>query len=252
MTPNQIQFVAHRGYTAHYPENTEAALSAAVKAGARYVEIDVQLTADGEAVLFHDRSLERLCGRAGAIHQLHREELQNLKVADRHRFGYRYAQNPIMTLKEFCAWLSQRPNVTAFVEVKRISLQQFGQQAVLDAMVPLLSPMQKQVAIISYDLDVLMTIRKAGMFPVGAVFDDWKDRKRPMVQKLKPEYMFCDWHSLPRWGHVRNPWGQLAIYECTDPDVAQRLVKQGVNLIETFAIGEMLQDKRLDEQPPWG
>lgn len=252
MTPKQIQFVAHRGYTAHYPENTELALSAAVKAGARYVEIDVQLTADGEAVLFHDRSLERLCGRAGAIHQLHREELAQLKVADRHRFGYRFAQNPIMTLKEFCAWLSQRPQVTAFVEAKRISLQQFGQQAVLDAMLPLLNPMQQQVVIISYDLDVLLAIRKAGVFPVGAVFDDWKDHKQSRVHSLKPEYMFCDWHTLPRWGRVANPWGQLAIYECTDPDVAKRLNKQGVNLIETFAIGEMLQDVRLDELPPWG
>ena len=192
MTRNQIQFVAHRGYTAHYPENTEVALSAAVKAGARFVEIDIQLTADGTAVLFHDRSLERLCGRAGAIHQLHDDELPDLKVADRHRFGYRYAQNPIMTLKEFCAWLSQRPQVTAFVEIKRISLQQFGQQRVLDAILPLLIPMQQQVVMISYDLESLMTIRNAGIFRVGAVFDDWKEHKQKIIAELKPEFLFCD------------------------------------------------------------
>lgn len=248
----KFDWVAHRGYTAHYPENTEIALSAAVKAGASYVEIDVQLTADGEVVLFHDRSLERLCGRTGAIHQLSNNEIEDLKVSDRHRFGYRYAQNPIMTLPRFCAWLSQRQQVTAFVEIKRISLQQFGQQAMLDAVIPLLRTLQKQVVIISYDLEVLSEIRSAGVFPIGAVFDDWRDRKQPMVQKLKPEYLFCDWQSLPRWGHVSNPWGKLAIYECTDPDVARRLVKQGVNLIETFAVGEMMQGERLDELPPWG
>lgn len=252
MTIPAIQFVAHRGYTAHYPENTEVALSAAVKAGARYVEIDVQLNADGEVVLFHDRSLERLCGRAGAIHQLHSKDLQGLKVSDTHRFGYRYVQNPIMSLQHFCAWLSQRPQVTAFVELKRISLQQFGHQAVLDAVISLLSPMQQQVVIISYDLKALTEVRSAGQFPIGAVFDDWKERKQKVIEQLKPEYLFCDWHSLPRWGHVSNPWGQLGIYECTDLGVARKLVKQGVNLIETFAIGEMLQGKRLDELPPWG
>lgn len=245
------QFVAHRGYTARYPENTDVALSAAVKAGVRYVEIDVQLNAEREAILFHDRTLERLCGRIGAIHQLSTKETAELRVSDRHRFGYRYAQNPIMTLKHFCAWLSQRPQVTAFVEIKRISLQQFGQQAVIDAVMPLIQPLSKQVVVISYDLDVLANIRSDGVLPIGAVFDDWKDRKQLMIQKLKPEYLFCDWQTLPHWGTVSNPWGHLAIYECTDPDVAKRLFKQGVNLVETFAIGEMLQDKRLDEQPPW-
>lgn len=251
MTPS-IQYVAHRGYTAHYPENTEVALSAAVKAGARYVEIDIQVTADGTAVLFHDRSLERLCGQEGAIHQLQSRDLENIKVADRHRFGYRYAQNPIMTLQAFCAWLSQRPQVTAFVELKRISLQQFGRDRVLEIVTPLLKHLQKQVVMISYDIEVLSIIRKVGYFPVGAVFDDWKDRGQALIQQLKPEYYFCDWQTLPRWGRVHNPWGQLAIYECTDPEVALRLTKQGVNLIETFAIGEMLQGKRVDELPPWG
>ena len=251
MTRNQIQFVAHRGYTAHYPENTEVALNAAVKAGVRYVEIDVQLTADGIPVLFHDRSLERLCGRAGAIHQLQADEISELKVSDRHRFGYRFAQNPIMTLQQFCAWLSQRPQVTAFVEIKRISLQQFGQQRVLDAILPLLIPMQKQVVMISYDFDSLVTIRNEGVFRIGAVFDNWKDHKTVGVQNLKADYWFCDWQTLPKWGKVKNPNGLIAIYECTVPDVAKRLYQQGVDLIETFAIGEMLQDKNVDEQPPW-
>ena len=75
--------------------------------------------------------------------------------------------------------------------------------------------------------------------------------KQKIIGQLKPEYLFCDWHSLPRWGHVRNPWGQLVVYECTDPVVANRLVKQGVNLIETFAIGEMIRGEHMDALPPW-
>lgn len=251
MAATTIQFIAHRGYTAHYPENTEVGLTAAVKAGARFVEIDIQLTADGVPVLFHDRSLERLCGRSGAIHQLSRGELADLKVSDRHRFGYRFAQNPIMTLQQFCAWLSQRPQITAFVEIKRISLQQFGTEAVINAILPLLVPLHKQVALISYDLDVLNMIRQRDGFALGAVFDDWKEHKQTKVQQLKPEYLFCDWQGLPRWGKVANPWGQVAVFECTDYRLAEKLIKRGVDLIETFAIGEMLRAEQPDVLPPW-
>ena len=51
------ELVAHRGYALHYPENTLIGIEAAIRAGARYVEVDVQLSADKVPVLFHDRTL---------------------------------------------------------------------------------------------------------------------------------------------------------------------------------------------------
>ena len=46
--------VAHRGDSLSHPENTEASVLAALSAGADWVEIDVQVTADGVPVLLHD------------------------------------------------------------------------------------------------------------------------------------------------------------------------------------------------------
>lgn len=51
--------VAHRGASAHAPENTLAAMRAGVAMGADMVEIDVQRTADGELILMHDTNLIR-------------------------------------------------------------------------------------------------------------------------------------------------------------------------------------------------
>ncbi|MGF1546037.1 MAG: glycerophosphodiester phosphodiesterase family protein, partial [Thiotrichales bacterium] len=62
-----FDLVAHRGYALRYPENTLPAIEAALAAGARYVEIDVQLSADQVPVLFHDRSLMRMCEVTGAL-----------------------------------------------------------------------------------------------------------------------------------------------------------------------------------------
>src|SRR5207244_2240185 len=53
--------VAHRGYALRYPENTLVALDAAIRAGAKYVELDVQLSKDGFPVLMHDKTLARMC-----------------------------------------------------------------------------------------------------------------------------------------------------------------------------------------------
>ncbi|WP_419255098.1 glycerophosphodiester phosphodiesterase [Caulobacter sp. ErkDOM-YI] len=60
--------IAHRGLwtPGGAPENSLAAFQAAC-AGGYAIELDVQLTADGEAVVFHDDRLDRLTGRAGRL-----------------------------------------------------------------------------------------------------------------------------------------------------------------------------------------
>ena len=60
--------VAHRGLWTPdgAPENSLAAFQAACAAGYG-IELDVQLTADGEAVVFHDERLERMTGQEGRL-----------------------------------------------------------------------------------------------------------------------------------------------------------------------------------------
>lgn len=56
-------------------ENSAAAFAAAHAAGAEYIETDCQVTADGEVVLFHDETLERLTGDPRAIREVRTREL---------------------------------------------------------------------------------------------------------------------------------------------------------------------------------
>lgn len=63
--------VAHRAYhdiAQGRPENSRAAVRAAIEAGYG-IEIDLQLTADGAAMVFHDYDLGRLTGQAGPLRQ---------------------------------------------------------------------------------------------------------------------------------------------------------------------------------------
>lgn len=68
--------VGHRGAAADAIENTLESLALAVAQGADMVELDVQLTADGQLVAFHDTTLERLAGSPEIVEASTREQLQ--------------------------------------------------------------------------------------------------------------------------------------------------------------------------------
>jgi myo-inositol-1(or 4)-monophosphatase len=69
---------AHRGDSSRFRENTLPAIRSALASGAHTVEIDVHVTADGEVVLLHDATLERLWGDARDIGEVTWTEIQDL------------------------------------------------------------------------------------------------------------------------------------------------------------------------------
>jgi glycerophosphoryl diester phosphodiesterase len=57
--PSRPWVVAHRGASAYAPENTVPAFQLGAQQGATFVELDIQLTKDGQVVCLHDPTLER-------------------------------------------------------------------------------------------------------------------------------------------------------------------------------------------------
>ncbi|VAX13982.1 Glycerophosphoryl diester phosphodiesterase [hydrothermal vent metagenome] len=239
------QLIAHRGYPRHYPENTLAGIAAAITAGARFIEVDVQLTADGIAVLFHDRDLQRLCVRAGSLHEYNWQEVQTFPVrgpaqsVDLAR-EESVSQGSIPRLKELTRLLQAFPDITAFIELKRISLAHFGEYEMLTKVFIDLQPVLTQCVMLSYSLTALEKIREQGRQPIAVVADDWHALSQQQVQALQAEYLFCDIESLPDDGPLQLPGSRLAVYECIDAKQARAVLARGVDLVETFAIGEML------------
>ena len=77
-------FYAHRGlYDNHagVPENSLPAFRTAAEKGYG-VELDVQLSADGHVVVFHDDTLDRVCGIHGNVVDFPLAELQRMKLLD--------------------------------------------------------------------------------------------------------------------------------------------------------------------------
>lgn len=74
--------IAHRGDPIAHTENTPAAFAAAVAAGADMIELDVRCTSDGQAVVVHDVTLDRLWGVAKRVVDLSADDVRALGVPD--------------------------------------------------------------------------------------------------------------------------------------------------------------------------
>jgi glycerophosphoryl diester phosphodiesterase len=100
--PGPIPF-AHRGGASEAPENTMPAFQYAIDLGFRYIETDVQVTADGVLVAFHDFNLRRTCGIDRRIADMRWNEVQAARVD---------GVAPIPTLEELLgAWPEARVNI---------------------------------------------------------------------------------------------------------------------------------------------
>src|SRR6516225_9275559 len=77
--PGPLAF-ANRGGAAHAPENSWRAFEHAVGLGYRYLETDLQATADGVLVAFHDKTLTRVCGQDGRVCRLSYAELSAARI----------------------------------------------------------------------------------------------------------------------------------------------------------------------------
>ena len=74
---------AHRGEHAHHPENSLPAIQGAIDAGVDYVEIDVRTTSDGQLVLMHDPTVNRMTDGKGKVKDMTLAEIKKLDLGAR-------------------------------------------------------------------------------------------------------------------------------------------------------------------------
>ena len=94
---DRTEIVAHRGASNAAPENTLAAVEQAIRDGAHWVEIDVQRTVDGKAVVIHDRDLMKIAGKPMVVTQSRYADLTGADVGS--WFGKEFANQRIPLLR---------------------------------------------------------------------------------------------------------------------------------------------------------
>lgn len=106
-----VKVFAHRGDSALFAENTRAAFAHALAIGAHGIETDIQLSADGHPVCWHDTTVDRTSNGRGPVRDHSLDELRELDVcswkypASTLPSQYGTSSNQLMTLDELTKML---------------------------------------------------------------------------------------------------------------------------------------------------
>lgn len=240
---SQFVWIGHRGYPDCFPENTLLGFEQAVAAGARYLEADLQLSADGVLYVFHDRDLNRLCGVDNRINCLTSAELDRLSAWAPEQFGERFSDQPLLRLERLLQWLETEPQVTLFLELKRSMTQVLSpQQAVgrVIAEIDSFSSVRSQLVLISFSIKFLQLARQQGWDRLAPVLTRWYQLRHGSVQRLQPRWLFINHLRIPNGASCPSGLPPVVIYKVSDIDAAHRWAARGFNWIETDNIGAML------------
>lgn len=140
--------MAHRGYSAKFPENTRLAFQKAIEFGAEGIECDIHRSKDGEFVVLHDATLDRTSNGKGSVADKTLSEMQDLV------FG---GDQKVMTLKELVSIVPR--GILLNVELKQETVRIED----LPRIVEILRPRGSKVMISSFDHKLAHAAMKAGL-----------------------------------------------------------------------------------------
>ncbi|GAC1422519.1 MAG: glycerophosphodiester phosphodiesterase [Ktedonobacteraceae bacterium] len=155
-----FQCVAHRGGSRLAPENTLAAFRTALTLSVDAIELDVQMTRDGHAIVFHDNTVEKLTDGAGNILDLDFAYLRSLNAAAHFPGGWPEPQR-IPTLREVLDLARARTQVYVEIKTSKRDGTHGRYPDIAETVVKEIraAGMLASVLIISFDLSVLPLIK---------------------------------------------------------------------------------------------
>lgn len=239
--------VGHRGWPAHYPENTLEGFAAAVDADAHWLECDVQVSADRVPFVCHDVSLKRTAGLGLDITATPAEKLDSISVGEPERFGNRFATVKLARLTQLVHWLLQQTDVTQFVEIKRQSLHHHGNEPTVTAIMRELQPALDRCVVISFDHACLELARRQGARRIGWAVETANEQFQRIAADLQPDYLFTDEKLFVRMRTAMPGSWRWIVYHTESPERVLELADQGAHMVETNDIGTLLRNPRLQQ-----
>ena len=197
-----IQLVAHRGGSSLAPQNTLAAFRNALNFPISAIELDVHMSRDGRAIVFHDYTVEKLTNGAGNILDLDFDYLRSLNAAAHYTGGWPEPQQ-IPTLSE--ALTLAKGRVQVYIEIKPSKRDGvFGRYPNIVETVAeevRAAAMLDQVLLISFDWQVLPHIKTLEpSLKTGALVstDVWNPREKGALSILTEQVaaLGCDWINM--------------------------------------------------------
>lgn len=226
--------LGHRGARANYAENTLLSFEQAIIQGADGIELDIHYSKDGQIMVFHDFTLDRMCGVKGAIYEFTAEALKKFKV----QFKNQYETIP--TLEEvlnLIVALQLEYDRKFIVNIELKAGSDFYPDIEQNALALCYRHLPKdQVIFSSFDHYALRRIKEldvtaiTGILTASALVDPWE-----YVEKLNADYYHPNYQSLN--GAMIKAFSdhgiRLNAYTINDLKTARRFIENGLNAIIT-------------------
>jgi glycerophosphoryl diester phosphodiesterase len=250
--PAARSVIAHRGDSAHFPENTIPSFDRAVELGADAIEFDLRVSRDGEIVIIHDPTVDRTTDGTGTVSSMSLAELKGLDAGARftpdggRTFPFR---GQGLTIPTFDEMLARYTSIPLLIEVK------IPEAAVRAPVVLARHKASQRVVLDSTDAEALEPFRRL-RFTTGASLQDVVSILPQTLLGLPlgqaPYRAFC----VPLWYNgIPVPVRRLAragkragfpthVWTINDLRVAEDLWRSGINGIISDDPGAMLELRR--------
>ena len=248
----QPLIIAHRGASAHAPENTLSAFELAIREKADGIEMDVWLCASGEAVVTHNRNVAILTGRAGNLEKM---TLRQLKALDFGGFkATQFYREKIPTLEEVLDLAKNMELIN--IEIKGVQVRSNGiELAVAEAIMKF--NLLRRVIVSSFNPAALLRIQSLNpAIKTGLLFYE----KSPMALRQAWSTKLVDPYSLhPSYSLLKKTMIQKAqekkhkifTWTINYPEQVDHCVKLGVDGMITDDPGwmrKLLENSTMEEE----
>jgi glycerophosphoryl diester phosphodiesterase len=237
------QILAHRGAKEVAPENTLPAFAKAIEFNAAGVELDAQLSRDGQLVVMHDFTVDKTTNAQGPVKEFTAAELAALDAGS--HFSAEFAGVGVPTLAAVFDLIGDRCRVN--VEIKSHDPNGGHEVEALVAMVQERG-LYDQVIVSSFNPITLIKMRWADpKIQLGLLY--YQQPLPPFLRQawftpimnpeaLHPHYSLVD-EALVTWAHDRGC--AVNVWTVNDVDEAKRLADLGVDAIITDVPDLLLQ-----------
>lgn len=219
--------LAHRGYSAQYPENTMEAFVKAYEKGFDGIETDVQMSKDGELVLIHDEKINRTSTGKGYVKDYRLDELKQ------YNYNYHfYGTYEIPTLKElllfikdkdFIVNLEIKTDVIEYLDIEKKVVELVKQYGV-----------EKQVLYSSFHLESILKLKELDKDAyVGYLIENHYAKKREILNEYHITAIHPKYHLLKeeRMKDFKQNHIQVAVWTVKNLKEYERLKDLGVDII---------------------
>lgn len=228
------RIIAHRGASYYAPENTQAAIELAAEQGAKWIEVDLWLTADDNIAIIHNSTVNKRTNGRGRVSEKNYSDLSQLDAGS--WYSKKYAGERILSLEKLIALVTKlKMNVN--LEIKANSKKNQRTAEVVGEIVLKYWPKAKPLPLVSsFAIETLEVMHKLHpSIPRGLLVNEWNTQLHQKATELACKTINASRRIISQRNliQMKETGCDVLVYTVNSLKNAVKLIEMGVDGIFT-------------------